>query len=69
MLSASLNKTLPSFLITEGDDSEEDDKKEEEDLDKQMGDIDQKDIDKLDEQLWGSDEEESPETEVTQMLT
>lgn len=33
----------------------------EEELDKQMGEVDGDDIDKLDEQMWGSDEEQGEE--------
>lgn len=33
----------------------------EEELDKQMGEVDGDDIDKLDEQMWGSDEEQEEE--------
>lgn len=33
----------------------------EEELDKQMGEVDGYDIDKLDEQMWGSDEEQGEE--------
>lgn len=40
----------------EKDDGENDDNEEE--IDKQMGEVDDMDNDKLDEQMWGSDEEE-----------
>lgn len=36
----------------------------EEELDKQMGEVDGDDIDKLDEQMWGSDEEQGEEQGV-----
>ena len=52
-------------LFTEGeeDDNEKDDK-EDEDLEKQMGDVDGPDSDKLDDQMWGSDGEEESEDMV-----
>lgn len=42
----------------------EEDKDVQEELDKQMGDVDGTDADKLDEQLWGSDEEATSDAEV-----
>lgn len=36
----------------------------EEELDRQMGEVDGDDIDKLDEQMWGSDEEQGEEQGV-----
>ena len=37
---------------------------DEKDLDKQMGELDGNDAEKLDEQIWGSDEEEEEEQKV-----
>ena len=37
---------------------------EEPELDKQMGDLGSEDTDKLDEQIWGSDEEDQEESDV-----
>ncbi|XP_050394421.2 midasin [Patella vulgata] len=55
----------PQDLEQEGEDDKDDDKDEDEDddIEKQMGELDEKDTDKLDEQLWGSDEEDEQEPE------
>lgn len=46
----------------EEDEENEKDKNEEEmELDRKMGDLGEEDVDKLDEKLWGSDEEEQAE--------
>lgn len=42
---------------------EDDNSDEDEDLDKQMGNLGDGDADKLDERLWGDDEEEEEEEE------
>ena len=48
-------------MIDGDEDSDEDENNEEPELDKQMGDLGKEDTDKLDEQIWGSDDEEDPE--------
>ena len=45
-------------VFTEGDDSASEDEADKEDLDKEMGDLEGEDADRLDEQVWGSDDEE-----------
>ena len=54
---------------TEGDDKESDEEETEDpnDLDKQMGDLGDQQTDKLDEQIWGSDDEDEADNE-TQVL-
>ena len=47
----------------EFDENEESDEEDDNELDKKMGDIDSKEADKLDDQLWGSDAEEEQESE------
>ena len=46
--------------VTEGDDDKSDEEEEgdEDKVDKQMGDLGDEQADRLDEQVWGSDEEE-----------
>ena len=48
---------LYSVNIEANDDSDEDNNQEEPEFDKQMGDLEEE-ADKLDEQIWGSDEEQ-----------
>ena len=57
--------------ITEGDEeSDDDDRKDEPELDKQMGDLGEDEADKLDEQIWGSDEEQDQdESKVCNIIT
>lgn len=50
----------PDEEFDENEESEDDDDNE---LDKKMGDVDNKDADKLDDQLWGSDDEEQQSEE------
>ena len=53
-----------SFIDAEGDENSEDEKDDgEEDLDKQMGDLGDEQADRLDEQVWGSDDEDDKEDE------
>ena len=56
------------FICTEPgeDDDEDDDKEAEEQLEKQMGDVDQPYSDKLDEKMWGDEEDEDGEEEENQ---
>ena len=53
-------------ILFTGEEEEENDKEkneEEMELDRKMGDLGEEDVDKLDEKLWGSDEEEQEEQE------
>ena len=51
--------------LTEGEeDDNEKDEKEDEDVEKQMGEVDGPDSDKLDDQMWGSEGEEESEDKV-----
>ena len=52
------------FTEKDGDDSDAESELDENELDKQMGDLDGKDADKLDEQVWGSDDEQEEEKKV-----
>lgn len=52
---------LLNFLLIEKDEEEDDNEKEEEDMDKQIGDADGEDNKKLDDRMWGSDDEDEPE--------
>ncbi len=45
-------------LFAEGDEDESGDDEEQPELEKEMGDLDGQDADKLDEQIWGSDDED-----------
>ena len=49
-------------------DSGDDEKDKDDEIDKQMGDVDDKSEDKLDEEMWGSDNEEEEEEEVCSRL-
>lgn len=51
------------FNLSDGVEDEDDGNEEEEKLDKQLGDVDGEGADRLDEQMWGSDNEEEEETE------
>ncbi|XP_048240547.1 midasin-like [Haliotis rufescens] len=53
---------LDDAEMKDGDDSDQEEPDTEE-LDKKMGDVDSKDTDRLDEQMWGSDDEEEEEQE------
>ena len=46
------------------EEDQEEEGEEEEDIDKQMGEVDQNDADKLDEKMWGGEEEEKGAGEV-----
>lgn len=51
--------------MTEGDeDSKDEDEGENDEVDKEMGDLGEQDAERLDEQVWGSDEEDEKEDEV-----
>ena len=51
--------------LTEGEeDDNEKDEKEDEDVEKQMGEVDGPESDKLDDQMWGSEGEEESEDKV-----
>ena len=67
------NKFLSSiYPIQISDDSEgsnDDDDDDELDFDKQMGDLGDAEADKLDEQVWGSDEEEDEQNEVNTQVS
>ena len=66
-MSDDLEGKLHDLEKGEGDEEEEEEENEEEELDKQMGEVDEQDTEKLDEQMWGSDDEEGPDSEVTIM--
>ena len=52
-------------VLTEGEeDDNEKDEEENEDVEKQMGEVDGPDSDKLDDQMWGSEGEEESEDKV-----
>ena len=55
------------YIMTDGDNSDEEEK-EEPDVDKQMGDLEGQDGDKLDEQIWGDDDEENDKEESEVIL-
>ena len=46
------------------EEDEEEGEEEEEELERQMGEVDGEETEKLDEQMWGSDEEEEQDSEV-----
>ena len=48
-------------LEPQGEGEEEEEEGDDNEIDKQMGDVDEQGGDKLDEQMWGSDEEEEQE--------
>ncbi len=50
-------------ISEQGEDDDDDDQDAEEQLDKQMGDVDQPYADKMDEKMWGDEENEDGEEE------
>jgi midasin len=52
------------YLVGNEDDDQDDKDEEENDLDKKMGDLGDGENEKLDDQIWGSDNEEEEEEEV-----
>ena len=50
----------------ENKDSENEDEEKEQELDKEMGELGEQESEKLDEQMWGSDDEEDKEDNVRQ---
>nr|KAG5703289.1 hypothetical protein BaRGS_025531 [Batillaria attramentaria] len=63
-MSDDFDAKLQDLEPVEGDDDDEKDNKEEdEDMDKQMGEVEGPDSDRLDDQMWGSDEEDESKEE------
>ena len=57
-MSDDLEGKLHDLEKCEDDEEDEKEGEDEEELDRQMGEVDEKETEKLDEQMWGSDDEE-----------